>query len=176
MLLRKPSRTRCAVVIHAALAAGMMTGCAGPDDVEVVAASYLQQAAVTASGPAASALRTCEREGPIRHERALASHRVLTSLIDGDTAMVLAEVITVARVHRAPDDTLEVTRETRVDTLSWVLIRPAADSSWGICGLSFEGVAFVRMDTIGNGVRWVGGTSLAAILAAADSVARDTIP
>jgi len=176
MLLRRTSRTRWAVVIHAALAAAVTTGCAGGDDIEVVAASYLQQAAVTATGPAPSALRSCEGEGPIRYERALAGHRVLASLIDGDTAMVSAEVVTVAGVRRAPNDLLEVTRETRVDTLSWVLVRAGIDSSWGICAVSFEGVGFVRIDTLGNRVRWVGGTSLAAILAAADSVARNAIP
>lgn len=141
-------------------------------DAEAVVESYLRQAVVTAREPVASTLFSCEREGPTSLELALADSRVQGSLLRGDTAIVFAEVVTVARVELAPDDTLDVRQQTMTDTLSWVLTHTAADSVWGICGYSREGAGFVRLEALGDKVRWVGGTSLPVILAAADSVVR----
>ncbi len=138
---------------------------------EAVVDSYLHQALVTAETPVESTLFSCEPEGPTNLELALASHRVLGSLLSGDTAVVSAQVVTVARVELTLDDTLDVRQEIKTDTLSWVLTHSRPDSSWGICGYSREGVGFVRLRALGSKVRWVGGTSLRGILGVAESVA-----
>jgi len=139
---------------------------------EATVSTYLRQAVMLASRMAPDSLQVCAAYGGGDPQVALAKGRVLGSALKGDTAMVRAEVVTVARVTLSPDGPYEVREAVKTDTLSWALIRPAGSARWGICGFSREGVGFVRPQYLGPTARWLNGASLASVTKLADSVAR----
>jgi hypothetical protein len=139
---------------------------------EAIVGTYLEHARLGVSEVEPESLFACHPAGPTDKLLAPARGRVISSALRGDTALVRAQVLSVATVELAPDGPYDVRQGLRTDTLSWGLIRRPGGGQWGLCGYSREGFDFVRLAKLGTTGRWLGGASLASVTRLADSVAR----
>jgi hypothetical protein len=139
---------------------------------ETAMQAYLERARFPSPTPVPDSLQACEAYGGGDPQLALAKFRVLDSRLSGDTAVVRAEIVSVATVKLAPDGPYEVSQRVGTDTLSWSLVRTARGDEWAICGYSREGVGFVRLQYLGPTARWLNGASLQSVTRSADSVER----
>ena len=75
---------------------------------------------------------------------ALAKYRVLGSEMRGDTALVEAEVTSVATLDQHPHaaDRYVIAQGGRTDTLHFALLRAGATPGWRICGYAREFIDF----------------------------------
>jgi len=138
---------------------------------EVTLSEALRHSLSSASAPLPDSLLACEAYGGGDPQLALARFRVLGSAMHADTAVVRAEVVSVADVRLAADGPYEVRQRVRTDTLSWSLLPLAESGRWGVCGYSREGVGFVRLQYLQPPARWLNGASLASVQDLADSLA-----
>ena len=141
---------------------------------EAALRALLEQAQVPGEPPVADSLLACETHGLGYPGLALATFHILGSAWLGDTAVVRAEVVSVATVTGALDsaDLYDVHQGVRTDTLTWSLIPSSTSLGWGICGHSREGPDFVRVQYLGRTGRWFEEASVASVMALADSVRR----
>ena len=139
---------------------------------EAIVTSYLEHARVGLSDVAPESLFACRPAGPTDKMLAPATYRVISSALHGDTALVRAQVLSVASVELASDGPYDVRQGLRADTLSWALVKRPGGRQWGLCGYSREGFDFVRLAKLGKTGRWLGGASLASVTRLADSVAK----
>lgn len=144
-------------------------------DAERRVAEYLEGAVFTEASSAPEELVTCETADtyPLL---ALAKYRVLGSEMNGDTALVEAEVTSVATVEQDPEvaDGLVVQRGIRTDTLHWGLLRESPQGPWRICGYSREFVDFMVPRYLEDAtVKWIPReTSWQSLSSAVDSLRR----
>lgn len=173
---RVPRVTATVLLITQGLLSACGTGEAVPDarripEAEHVLDLYLTQSRVGAVGNVDGTLFSCDDKGASSNMRSLGFHRILGSSATGDTAVVRAQIATVARVNRSADGFDDVVPETSVDTLAWNLLRRTDDPGWGICGYSIRGgVDFVNLANLGPTARWPSGVSIATLVQVADSV------
>lgn len=80
-----------------------------------------------------------EDEQVIQYEVLPAAYKILSVLAHGDTAIGIAEVISVAtvEVNRAHASKLWGTARIRVDTMSWHIVREETAGTWLTCTQSF---------------------------------------
>jgi len=151
-----------------------------PPGAEAVLNEYLRRGTVMMSSTpvpeslfAPESMSGCERYGSGPDlQLALARFHVTGSEMQGDTAVVHADVVSVAQVQIAVDGPYDVTQQVSKHSLSWSLLRDSTSNRWGICGWSREGPDFLRIQFLGATARWLGGASLAGEERLADSVAR----
>lgn len=105
---------------------------------------------------------------------ALARYRILGSEMRGDTALVEAEVSSVATLTQHPQvaDRYVVTRGVRSDTLHFALLRPGSTPEWQICGYAREFIDFFGPNDLEElAVEWrPAGTSRQTLKTAVDSL------
>lgn len=134
--------------------------------------AYLRIAMLTSPVGVPDSLISCDPDGETDNHLALARYRILSSQVQGDSALVTFAATTVAEVR---PDTLVANREdatlrVRIDTLHWIMTRDSATKHWGVCGYSTEGVGFTH-DSSDENVRWKpAGASWVRARALADSV------
>ncbi len=88
---------------------------------------------------------------------ALAKYRVIGSEMRGDTALVEAEVSSVATLtqHHHIADRYVITRGVRTDTLHYALLRAGSAPEWQICGYAREFIDFFGTgDVVDSTVEW----------------------
>jgi hypothetical protein len=136
---------------------------------------YLEGAVFTQASSAPEELVTCETADtyPLL---ALANHRVLGSAMHGDTALVRAEVTSVATLEQDPEraDGFVVRGGVRTDTLHWGLLRESPQGQWRICGYSREFVDFMVPRNLEDAtVKWIPrDASWQTLTSAVDSLRR----
>jgi hypothetical protein len=140
------------VIGIAVLCAASLTGCLGPK-VEAESAPlaqahesvrrYLENAVYTRVRTDDGGEEICESAAtyPLL---ALARYRILGSEMRGDTALVEAEVSSVATLARHPGvaDRYIIIQGIRTDTLHFSLLRAGPTSDWRICGYAREFIDF----------------------------------
>jgi len=119
----------------------------------------------------ALSLEVCEPVGAVEPRFWLARANILASELRDDTAVVSAEIITVASERRdsTPDGRM-VQLATLRDTATWKLVATGSSGTWRVCGISNGGLDFAPMgDT--TQIHWrVSGDSLRRARAVLDSV------
>jgi hypothetical protein len=119
-------------------------------------------------------LWTCLPDEPGTEFYWLGDFRILSSRLLGDTAVVAAEILLVAKQVEDPDREYgwTATRISQLDTLHWTLVRGVKSDEWQVCGVSHEGVDFTQAGTP-ESVQWTPpGTTRASVLSAVDSIQR----
>lgn len=148
----------------------------GPDRVTAAEESvrrYLDGAVYTRGPAEAPGEEICETAAtyPLL---ALAEYRVLASEMRGDTALVEAEVSSVATLTQHPRvaDRYVVTRDVRMDTLHFALLRAGSTPEWRMCGYAREFIDFFGPDDFDDStVEWrPAGVSWQSLTAAVDSL------
>lgn len=117
---------------------------------------------------------TCEPEGATENMLALASWRILSSSMAGDTAVVAAEVVSTAEERQAPHiaDMYTVDVRIRADTLHYPMLKDR-NGQWGICRWPYEGYGFLLANDPPEILIWRPASgSWAQVIALADSVRR----
>ncbi|HLL81431.1 MAG TPA: hypothetical protein VK420_02225 [Longimicrobium sp.] len=175
------------VIARALLCAALLTGClepraeaesAQPARDRVTAAEesvrrYLENAVYTRVRTHAGGEEICESAAtyPLL---ALARYRILGSEMRGDTALVEAEVSSVATLAQHPGiaDRYVITQAVRTDTLHFPLLRAGPTSGWRICGYAREFIDFFGPNDVDDpAVEWrPAGASRRALKAAVDSL------
>ncbi|HEX8210555.1 MAG TPA: hypothetical protein VF584_10300 [Longimicrobium sp.] len=105
---------------------------------------------------------------------ALAQYRVLGSEMRGDTALVEAEVSSVATLVQHPRvaDRYVISRGVRTDTLHFALLRAGTTPGWQICGYAREFIDFFGPNDLDDStVEWrPRGASWQTLRTAVDSM------
>jgi hypothetical protein len=117
---------------------------------------YLENAVYTRVPTDAAGEEICESAAtyPLL---ALAHYRVLGSEMRGDTALVEAEVSSVATLTQHPHvaDRYVITRGVRIDTLHFALLQAGLTPEWQICGYAREFIDFFGPnDLVDSTVEW----------------------
>jgi hypothetical protein len=111
---------------------------------------------------------------------ALARYRVLGSEMRGDTALVEAEVSSVATLTEHPHvaDRYVITHAVRTDTLHFPLLRAGSAPEWQICGYAREFIDFFGPNDLDDStVEWrPKGASWRTLRIAVDSLNRAMKP
>lgn len=115
-------------------------------------------------------LVACEAENSADPVFALGSYRVLRSRVFLDTVVTTVAVLTVAEETNDQTGAARIaTQRTRVDTLSWSLVRNHG-GKWGVCGRSREGFEFSSFSEKRARMWRPRGSSRASMIATADSI------
>jgi hypothetical protein len=145
----------------------------GIPDAEESAQRYLENAVYTRVPAEVAGEEICESAAtyPLL---ALAQYRVLGSEMRGDTALVEAEVSSVATLEQHPHaaDRYVISQGGRTDTLHFALLRAGATAGWRICGYAREFIDFFGPHDLENStVEWrPKGASWLTLRTAVDSV------
>lgn len=171
----------CAAPLAGCLESKAEAGSSEPARDRVTAAEesvrrYLDNAVYTRSGAEpAGEEEVCETAAtyPLL---ALARYRILGSGMRGDTALVEAEVSSVATLTEHPRvaDRYVIDQGVRTDTLHFALLRAAAKPGWHICGYSREFIDFFGPNDLEDStVEWhPSGASWQSLGTAVDSLNR----
>jgi hypothetical protein len=145
----------------------------GIPDAEESVRRYLENAVYTRVPAEEAGEEICESAAtyPLL---ALAQYRVLGSEMRGDTALVEAEVSSVATLDQHPHaaDRYVISQGVRTDTLHFPLLRAGATPAWRICGYAREFIDFFGPNDLEDStVEWrPKGASWQTLRAAVDSV------